>query len=120
MNSATRFSISTAAMLLLAGLASAQGFDDEIMRQFGQFEISDGQTKTLAYGKHDRMYRICVHQSAHAIPLKVMHDNLQSMIYPGDCADVEGMRIQIAPGAKLGEEMTLFGRYHHLLEDQTS
>lgn len=120
MNTATRLGVAAAATLLIAGLTSAQGFDAELLRAYGQFEIGNGQLKTLARGKHDRMYRICVRKSDHSIPLKVMHDDVASMVYPGDCSDIEGMKIEITPGAKLDEDMTLVGRYAYLREDRAS
>ena len=46
-----------------------------------------------------------------------MYDGQESMVYPGDCTDVEGMHVQIAPGAKLDPCMALLGRYGRVRED---
>jgi len=108
-------------MLGLARIAAAEpaAFGEPPISEFGVFEIDNGQTKTLTFGKHDRMYRICVKADEQSVPLKVMDDGVESMVYPGDCTDVEGMRISIAPGAKLAEGTALFGRYNRVKENAT-
>lgn len=112
--------LAAVATMGLVQVAAAQGPEDAILKPYGMFEVDQGQTKTLAYGKRDRTYRICVTKAPHTVPLKVMFDGKESMVYPGDCTDVEGMHIQIAPGGKLGQDMTLLGRYHHLEERPAS
>lgn len=104
-----------AAVLAVSGTALAQNIQsDPVLSAYGQFAILDGQTKTLAHGKHDRHYRICVRNVRASVPLRVTHDGLETMVHPGDCADVEGMRIAISPGATLGRDMELLGSYRHL------
>lgn len=98
-------------ILALPRTVAAQTFDDSILSAYGEFEIDNGQTKTLAHTKHDRDYRICVHKGADNVPLKIMHDGMESMVYPGDCADVEGMVIQATPGKKLEQGVVIIGRY---------
>ena len=121
MNKSAHMTILAAvATMGLVQAAAAQGPDEPFLRPYGMFEVDQGQTKTLAFGKHDRTYRICVTKAPHTVPLKVMTDGRDSMVYPGDCTDVEGQRIEIAPGGKLGPDMTLIGRYHHIDERPAS
>ena len=105
-------------LLGLARVAAAQPANDEpLMSEFGVFEVDNGETKVLAHGKHDRMYRICLRATKESVPLKIMDDGESSVVYPGDCTDVEGMRISITPNARLAEGNALFGRYHRVREN---
>lgn len=102
---------------VLSTVAYSQSVDDTILSEYGQFEINSNQTKTLASGKQDRLYRICIRQRVDGVPLKVMHDGIESTIFPGDCADVEGARIDITPAERLEPGMILMGRFEHLRAD---
>ena len=119
MNRKTQLAVlmAAAATIGMARAASAQGFDEPLLAAYGQFEIEPGQTKTLAHGKHDRAYRICVRSTNHSVPLKVLYDGQESMVFPGDCTDVEGMHVQIQPGEKLNPGMALFGQYERVGEN---
>ena len=104
-------------LVMLSGAAFAQEIQtDPLLSAFGQFTVMDGQTKTLAHGKHDRNYRICLRNVRGSVPLRVTHDGLETMVYPGDCTDVEGMQIAISPGGTLGREMELLGHYRHVTD----
>ncbi len=85
----------------------------------GEFVLGNGDDKTIAHAKTDKHYRICVGRGSkydrkEQVPLKVMHDDLTTVVMPGDCADVEGKEIKVKPDGKLDEDYVLMGRFHKL------
>ncbi len=98
------------------GIANAYDLDQELLAMSGEFEIGNGETKSIVHHKTDSHYRICVHSARHSVPLKVNFDGKQDTIAPGDCADFEAMDIRIAPGGKLDQDVVLIGKYERMAE----
>lgn len=103
-------------VLLLSQLAAAHAhdFDDPLLASVGEFEVGNGESKSIAHHKDNAPYRICVRKARHSVPLKVLYDGREDVVSAGDCADFEAKNIRIEPAAKLETDMVLIGRYHYL------
>lgn len=116
----TRGTLVASAVIAISGLyaTGAAAFSDsaydEALALAGKFELGNGETKSIAHRKADERYRVCVHRSRHNVPLKVIHDNEEAVVSPGDCADFEAKDISVTPGGKLGKDTVLFGKFRYL------
>jgi hypothetical protein len=110
--------IGAAAALTLGMTISTIGFaddiDDALLHAAGQFMVGNHESKVIASHKTDHDYRICVRDSRQSVPLEVTHDDRNSVVYPGDCADFEAKEISVAPDGTLSQDTVLIGRYEHL------
>ena len=97
---------------LLAGSPAVQADSlDVLLASVGQFELSNGKTKTLAGGGEIKKYRICMDERPGAVPLKVTCDGVEAIVEPGECQLVEGTKIKLASAARLTEGMTLIASF---------
>jgi hypothetical protein len=109
----------SSAMMVLAGLstlpiANAQSVYDSMLATVGEFEVGNGETRSIAHHKKEKEYRICVENSRQSVPLKVMYDGKEDTVAVGSCVDYEAMDIKVAPGAKLPSDMVIMGKFHRL------
>ncbi len=102
------------ALLCQPVFAGDMDTDSVLLHSVGEFEVGNGDNHTIANHKTDTRYRICVRHARHSTALKVTHDGLETIINPGSCSDVQGKRIKVSPAGKLGDDMVLIGKYHHL------
>jgi hypothetical protein len=100
--------------LLASNVLADENYDDLLLHSVGEFAVANGDSKIVAMHKTDHDYRICVRNSEHGVPLKVMHDDRTSLVYPGDCADFEAKEISVAPDGKLPSDTLMIGRYERL------
>lgn len=100
--------------LLQIGTVYAHDVDDVLLASVGEFEIGNGDSKMIAHHKKDAIVRICVRNTRHSVPLKVMYDGKEQNVAAGDCADFEALSIRVAPGGKLDKDMVIVGRYQHI------
>jgi len=83
---------------------------------FNQFELQPGRMKTVVDTFKTKTYRVCVASptkfvGGKAIPVLVESENGQQVIKPGDCANVDGKVIRMAPHGHLAFGEVLVG--HH-------
>lgn len=105
------------AWALLSGSANAAIPGDGDLTTFlpaGEFMVANGESKGIAHSDTQKHYRVCVTNEDVNVPLKVTHDGQETMIDPGDCADLEAMRLRVSPGGRLPDDFVMIGRIHHL------
>ena len=99
------------ALVALSGPALARVADNDFHLASGEFAIHNGETKTLATGSREHDYRICVNHGWHSVPLRIMHDGMDTVVQPGDCTSVRGRNVALSPDAKLVHDTVLIGRH---------
>lgn len=93
--------------------AAAAGPVDLLFSGIGEFELGNGDQRTIAHHKTDKVYRICVVRStSEPLTVQVMFDDKTETIEQGSCADIEGKRIVVKPSGKMAHGTFLVGRYH--------
>ncbi len=111
-----------AAVLALAGLASAHAgmsraegmsLDDELLQEAGEFQLGNGDSRTIADAKTPEPYRVCVAKGPDSVPVTAQYDDQERTIGVGDCADLTAKRIRLQPAAHLNEDEILIGKYEH-------
>lgn len=107
-------SIGCLVALLLSGPVAAQTEDDEMLLQWGQFEVGGNKNKLVVDHKSAKHYRICVKKGRDAVPLKITCDNKEATVEPGDCTDFEAKKISVASGGDLGSKNVIMGGYTHI------
>jgi len=96
----------------------AAGPVDLLFSGIGEFELADGDKRTIAHHKTDKVYRICVVRSTgDALSVVVTFDDGTETIAQGSCADIEGKRIVVTPSGKMAHGSFLVGRYHMIEPD---
>jgi len=114
----TRFTVVTVLIFGACGTltlppSAAAGPVDHLFAGIGEFELGNGDKRTIANNKTDKVYRICVVRSgSHKLSVEVMFDDATETIDQGNCADVEGKHIVVRPTGKMEHGWVLAGRYH--------
>lgn len=80
----------------------------------GVFVLQGNERTMLVHTKKDHHYRICTEKHGGTVDLKVFHDNQEGRITPGNCADVEGTKIEVAPATNLTSGTEIWGRFYLL------
>jgi hypothetical protein len=102
------------AVSFTTGARASTSVDDALLRESRQFELGNGDAKTISHHGEMMEYRVCVRDIRDSIPVKVVHDSRSTVVYPGGCADIPARRIALAPGAALPNDTVLLGHYKFL------
>ena len=102
---------------LLVGPLAARTGDDRLLARYsparyGTFHLDNGDVQSLKGGKKTRAYRVCMEAGEGAVPLKVMYENKDVIVQPGDCRLIEATKIRLASAGKLPAGMTLIGSFN--------
>jgi hypothetical protein len=89
--------------------AMADGIEKRLSPR-GQFQLNNGESVGLRRGKLTSVYRICMDDARHSVPLKVKHDGKEDIVQPGECQVIKAKAIRISSAGRLQEGMTLVGR----------
>jgi hypothetical protein len=100
------------AWLLLGPLLATAGSADRLLASFGQFQLDDGEAKTVMRGAAIKGYRVCMDDDAGAVPLKVRFDGQEVVVEPGECQLIQATKIKLASASKLNDGMTLIGSFN--------
>ena len=92
-----------------SGPLAAQSASELLLRQYGQFEIDDDGQKLILGRSVTKAYHVCMESGERAVPLKVRHDEKETIVQPGECKLIEASRIKLATVGKLADGMTLIG-----------
>lgn len=96
---------------LMAGSPVAQADNlDHLFARWGQFQLNNSHTKTLARGGEFKRYRVCMEEGQGAVPLRVTFDGSETIVDPGTCQLIEGRDIKLASASKVDDDMLLIGR----------
>ena len=81
-----------------------------------EFVLPAGRMKTVVATFKPKTYRVCVASrdkfaGGRAIPVLVESEKGQQVVKPGDCANVSGTEIRMAPHGRLASDEELVG--HH-------
>jgi len=99
--------------ILMAGAPVARAdSQNTLLANWGQFQLDDGDTKTLRRGSATKAYRVCLDDGAAAVPLKVTFEGQEAIVVPGECQLIEANKIRLTSAGKLQEGMTLIGRFN--------
>jgi hypothetical protein len=94
-----------------AGPARAEDPEEQELAIHGEFEIGNDDVRIISRRREPTTVRVCVDPAKHTVPLKVTFDQKQELILPGNCSDVSGAHISLAPGARLDEGYVLLGKW---------
>jgi hypothetical protein len=75
-----------------------------------EFVLDERGLKTLKRGAHTKAFRVCMTESEDAVPLKVLHDGLETIVDPGECSYFEATKIRIAGAKQLNGDTLLVGQ----------
>ena len=98
---------------LLGGSSLAQAdTTDTLLASVGQFQLDNGEAKTVLRGAKVKGYRVCMEEVPEAVPLKVTYDDKVVMVEPGECQLIMATKIKLASASKLHDGMTLIGSFN--------
>jgi hypothetical protein len=98
---------------LLGGSSLAQAdATDTLLASVGEFQLDNGETKTVLRGAEIKGYRVCMDEAPDAVPLKVTYDGKVAIVEPGDCQLIMATKIKLASAAALHDGMTLIGSFN--------
>jgi hypothetical protein len=97
----------------LAAAAPAVKADatDTLLASVGQFELGNGETKTVKRGTQVKAYRVCMDEGRYAVPLKVTYDGKEAIVEPGECHLIEAAKVKLASATRLRNGTTLIGSF---------
>lgn len=101
-------------VLLLATLAG--GAHAKVLRpgaDRNEVALDFHEVKTLMRSQTSKHYRVCLDSAAHNEPIKIVEDNDDIVVKPGDCADYQGTRLRVTPANRLPSGSELVLHYHH-------
>jgi hypothetical protein len=84
---------------------------DGLLARIGKFQIDNGESKTVKRGSATKAYRVCMDEGRGAVPLKVMYEDQEAIVEPGECRIFEATKIRLASAARLPAGMTLIGSF---------
>ena len=84
---------------------------DSMLASLGEFQLRNGDTKTVMRGAAIKAYRVCMDEGAEAVPLKVTYDGMEVLVEPGECQLIQARTIKLASAARLHNGMTLIGSF---------
>jgi len=98
---------------LLGGSSLAQAdATDTLLASVGQFQLDNGETKTVLRGTKVKGYRVCMDEAPNAVPLKVTYDGKEAIVEPGECQLIMATKIKLASASRLHDGMTLIGSFN--------
>jgi len=98
--------------VVAAGMAPAvQADEDSLLRMSGRFKVDNGEVKVVKRRQAERTYRVCMDEGAAAVPLRVVHDGLETVVVPGECTVITASKIALAAHQQLPEGYNLIGRF---------
>ncbi len=97
---------------LLGGMRVAEAdAADALLASIGQFQLDNGESKTVQRSAAVKAYRVCMDEGYKAVPLQVTHDGKVTVVAPGECQLIEANKIKLASAAPLARGMTLIGSF---------
>ena len=97
-----------AGLMVVAPAAQADP-TDALLARVGQFQLDNGETKTMRGRAAVKAYRVCMEEGRGAVSLKVTFDGNEAFVAPGECQLIEATKIKLASATRLAEGMTLIG-----------
>jgi len=104
----------TGMMLAHAGAAMAVETMDPVLASAHEFELENGDAKTIANHKVAEPYRVCVSSKSDPVSVAVRYDDATRTLHAGECADVTAKHIVVAPGERMKRDEVLIGKFLHL------
>lgn len=100
-----------------AGLLGSASFaradaTDALLAAVGEFQLDNGETRTVMRGAAIKGYRVCMDEDPAAVPLKVTFDGQEAIVEPGECRVIQATKIRLASASKLQDGMTLIGSFN--------
>ena len=96
---------------LMAGASTAKADPtDVLLARIGQFQLDNGETRTMLGRAAVKAYRVCMEEGRGAVSLKVTYDGIEAFVAPGECQLIEATKIKLASATRLEDGMTLIGR----------
>lgn len=71
------------------------------------FFFEETDRKKVADYQTDQMLRLCVEKNPHLVPLRVIYDDEQSAVQPGDCFRFEAKEVHLEPTKPLERGWTI-------------
>ncbi len=99
-----------AGLLAAAPLAQADS-TDALLARVGKFQLDNGETKIVKRGSATKAYRVCMDEGRGAVPLKVIYEDQEAIVEPGECQLIEATKIRLASAGRLQKGMTLIGSF---------
>lgn len=97
---------------LLAGAPVAEADPtDTLLARVGQFQLDNGETRTVQRKSAVEGYRVCMEEGRYAVPLQVTYDGKVATVQPGECQLIEATRIRLASATRLHNGTTLIGSF---------
>lgn len=100
-----------AGLLGWSSLAQADA-TDTLLASVGEFQLDNGETKTVLRGAQVKGYRVCMDEDRDAVTLKVTYDGKVALVEPGECQLIMATKIKLASAARLHDGMTLIGSFN--------
>ena len=102
----------TISAALLAGTTVTRAdTTDDMLARVGQFQLDQHETKTVKRKAAVEGYRVCMEEGRHAVALMVTHDDLVTIVEPGECQLIEAEKIKLASAERLHDGTTLIGSF---------
>lgn len=83
-----------------------------LLTRVGKFQLDNGQTKVVNRGATPRTFRVCMEEGRDAMPLKVVYEDKQAIVEPGECRLIEATKIRLASATRLQDGRTLIGSFN--------
>lgn len=71
------------------------------------FFFEETDRKKVADYKTDQTLRVCVEQNTHLVPMRVIYDDQQATVEPGDCFRFEAREVSLEPDDALEQGWVL-------------
>lgn len=71
------------------------------------FFFEETDRKKVADYKTDQTLRLCVDQNTHLVPMRVIYDDEQATVRPGDCFRFEAKEVHLEPEKRLERGWTV-------------
>lgn len=94
---------------LMAVATTAHADTDALLARIGQFQLDNGESRTVRGRQSTRAYKVCMEDGRHAAALKVTYDGKEALVAPGECQLIEATTIKLASATRLADGMTLIG-----------
>ncbi len=99
----------TGAGLALVASTSRADPTDALLARVGQFQLDNGETKTMVGRPTIKAYNVCMEEGRGAVALRVAYDGNEAIVAPGECQLIEATRIRLAGASRVEDGMTLIG-----------
>jgi len=85
---------------------------DTLLARLGEFQLDNGETRTVLRGGAIKGYRVCMDEGPDAVALRVTFDGQEAIVEPGECQVIQATKIKLASAARLHDGMTLIGSFN--------